>query len=181
MARGRDGHAWCEAYDKMAGHWILVDTTPSSGLPNYGKTGMLRIVWETFSFSWRRFQQAITKHNPLVWVAMGGEWIIERIWSFATSAWSIPTWALSVWLLIRWRRHAARRNNTLPYRHLLKEMQRFERSVSKGENRRKTNETWGEWANRISPALPAEQSALIHRTVQEYEGQRYKPQTRQCQ
>jgi transglutaminase-like putative cysteine protease len=172
MVRGRDGHAWCEAYDNGARRWILVDTTPSAGLPSYGKTGMLRIAWETASFSWRRFQQAITRHNPLVWVAMGGEWVIVEIWTFVTSGWSVPAWMLSLWLLIRWCRHMARRNVS-PYHELLKKMQRFERSVSKRESRRKANETWSEWAERISPALPAEQAALVLRTVREYEHQRY--------
>lgn len=34
MARRKDGHAWVEAYDSAAKHWVTVEATPSDGLPD---------------------------------------------------------------------------------------------------------------------------------------------------
>jgi transglutaminase-like putative cysteine protease len=34
IARRKDGHAWVEAYDREARHWVTVEATPEAGLPD---------------------------------------------------------------------------------------------------------------------------------------------------
>lgn len=69
LARRKDGHAWVEAYDRQTHQWVLVEATPSSGLPDRRDASWAAIWaerWRIWSESFRqRFQQFGT------WSALG--------------------------------------------------------------------------------------------------------------
>ena len=69
IARRKDGHAWVEAYDRQSRQWVLVEATPSNGLPDRRDASWAAAWaerWRIWSASFRqRFQQFGT------WSALG--------------------------------------------------------------------------------------------------------------
>ena len=65
IARRKDAHAWVEAYDSGLGRWVIVEATPSEGLPER-RTATWR---NELAQSWRAWSRAIRD-----FVAIYGTW-----------------------------------------------------------------------------------------------------------
>jgi len=72
-AKNTDAHAWAEAYDSERG-WILVESTPSSGVPQPTKTSWHRQIWDYLSLAVNSFRYEFTRG--------GWRWLAKRFLAF---------------------------------------------------------------------------------------------------
>ena len=62
LARNKDAHAWCEAWSDEAG-WILVEATPSAGVPQQEQRSRRDYAWDYAKQQWREFRNWIAHMN----------------------------------------------------------------------------------------------------------------------
>ncbi len=58
VARNQDAHAWVEAYDCDRG-WVLVEATPTNGVPDSTDSSTYRQMWDSLQASWQRFVASV--------------------------------------------------------------------------------------------------------------------------
>lgn len=181
--RERDGHAWCEAWDSSRSRWVLVETTPPSGLPGgYQQPAYHKLAFEWLRSLWKRFVYYLQNQNPLVLLATAGVWIYFRISNFIM----MPIGRLlvgGVVLLIiariwRKRRRVSVIDPDAKLRsRLIRKMQAHERRYATDARlRRKPEEPWEHWLRRISAELPVSQSKPLNDLLAEYQQLRYAPE-----
>lgn len=78
VARRKDAHAWVEAYDKDSQRWVLVESTPTGGVPIPSQTGRWQQRREAMSHFFQAVQDQVKRGNftkaawlvvlPLLWI-----------------------------------------------------------------------------------------------------------------
>jgi transglutaminase-like putative cysteine protease len=76
VARNRDAHAWVEALDHARG-WVLVEATPSQGIPASVTPSASQQLWDSFQASWQRFVAAV-RRDGIGAVAAAGIRLLKR-------------------------------------------------------------------------------------------------------
>ena len=113
IARNRDAHAWCEAWDPEAG-WFVVEATPASGLPEAaGESGAsrLREFWSMAVFQVKRLIDALRAGAwPVVLAAVAAlPGLLQAYWLPALVLAAVG--ALAIWW---WRRRRTRKRRAAP-------------------------------------------------------------------
>lgn len=150
VARNRDAHAWCEAYDPQQG-WTIVEATPASGIPQSTTTSVWQQWWEELKAAIARLQVYIGNRNwSLVW---------KTLWGSTTSVFTaLILIGLVIWLYkripwrLRWtiRRTRPRDRWEAALSDLLHVM---ERELHPFGWKRSASETLHQFANRVARDL----------------------------
>ncbi|MBI3920259.1 MAG: transglutaminase domain-containing protein [Armatimonadetes bacterium] len=179
VARHKDAHAWCEAYDGEKG-WVLVEATPPSGRPNESSSGNLAERWDTIKL---RFQELIARLRTQGMKGLG-MWILDRfrpllrlLLQNSTVSWVLRAGLLLLavgGILCRLRQRKVpppRDPNLQSLRRLLGQM---DRRLRKHDLVRRETETLQQFAERItSDGLPPEVSASLVSWYVEYASVRF--------
>ena len=165
VARNRDAHAWCEAFDPRQG-WVIVDPTPEDVLPEISHTSSYSQLSEVLTVTIRQF---------IVWLQEKGLESIARVGTFLivmapylilTTLVGIP---LGFGLRVLWRRprKGTVRPEVLALHRLLV---RVDRLAARWQISRLDGETLHQFANRLEatePEAPAA-SELLRRCAEWY-------------
>ncbi|MFV0443763.1 MAG: DUF3488 and DUF4129 domain-containing transglutaminase family protein [Planctomycetaceae bacterium] len=147
VARGRDAHAWIEAYNEDTGAWQIVECTPAAGVPSHQPQADTWSNW--WDARWHQLREAIHRANS------GG---LLGLFSLAAallfSPWGIAALGLLVvlvWFIRRGFRssveHVTRHEN--PFPALRKPLRRAEQLARRHGYRRRSQETLSQFANRL--------------------------------
>lgn len=179
VARHKDAHAWCEAYDGEKG-WVLVEATPPSGRPNESSSGDLAERWDTIKL---RFQELIARLRTQgikglgMWILDGFRPLLRLLLQKSLLGWVLragPLLLVVGWILCRLRQRKApppRDPNLQSLRRLLGQM---DRRLRKHDLVRGEAETLHQFAERItSDGLPPEVSASLRSWYLEYTSVRF--------
>jgi len=135
-ARGRDAHAWVEAYDDVRG-WVIVEATPDEGVPSRRRVTKPDVAATEVIASWFKLITQYFKSSPL-WIGL-----------FATVAMVIVAF---VWLYFR--TSASSRRLTYVRDPMYAEMHdlldRVDRFVRTFDLKRAENETFIQFSRRIA-------------------------------
>lgn len=179
--RERDGHAWCEAWDRASGRWILMEATPPGGLPGgFGQPGYHQLALEGIRSLWKRFVRRLQSQNPLILVAEAGIWVYFMIAAFlGTAIGRLAVAALAILIVVRMvrrRRHNQAGDPDARLRaRLIRRMRYLERRYTHSRLRRLPSEPWTTWAQRIAPVIPEPQSKRLRDLLEDYQKLRYAP------
>ncbi|WP_206028545.1 transglutaminase-like domain-containing protein [Thalassoroseus pseudoceratinae] len=156
VARNRDAHAWCEAFDPERG-WVIVEATPAGGVPQSVAVSGWRQWWEELKAAIVRLQVHIGDRNwSLVW---------RTLWGSVTSVFTALIFiGLVYWLYkrlpwrLRWKRAHARSQDQweLALENLL---QGVERDLQPLGWKRSASETLHQFALRLARPVEREPSA----------------------
>jgi hypothetical protein len=94
VARQRDAHAWVEAYDADSATWLLVEATPSAGVPEQREASLLAGMWDRVKFQLLRLRVMLHEEGwkgLLRWLGQLLAWLGLAL---------VLTWAGRVVLLI---------------------------------------------------------------------------------
>jgi transglutaminase-like putative cysteine protease len=94
VARQRDAHAWVEAYDAESATWLLVEATPSAGVPEQREASLLAGMWDRLKFQLLRLRVMLHEEGwkgLLRWLGQVLAWLGLAL---------VLTWAGRVVLLI---------------------------------------------------------------------------------
>ena len=143
LARNRDAHAWCEAYDGAAGTWFVVESTPSSGVPAGGQAGGWTGLADAVRLSLRRWQDAWRQRD------------LKADLAAASSRLASPATLLAIGLLAGslagWLRFRQRRTDDRPQlRPLTDVVERFDRFAARQGFARRPGETLRQFADRAA-------------------------------
>ncbi|MGC1276265.1 MAG: transglutaminase domain-containing protein [Planctomycetaceae bacterium] len=144
LARNAHAHAWCEAWDDDRG-WVIVEATPSAGVPSETSAPKHRQMWEYLSGRVEQFRYRFSEG--------GWTWLLRQVLAFlATPAGWVVIALVIAYVVIRWRmRRSSRAGPTVP--PLILEMNRLlarmDRRLSKAGVSRKPGETLSHFAQRV--------------------------------
>ncbi len=79
LVRGRDAHAWTEAWVRGVG-WVTCDATPGDGQPGDGPIGAWQTAFDRFEDLWLNFQDWLAGHPDLVQLVFGGVVVGVGLW-----------------------------------------------------------------------------------------------------
>ncbi len=180
VARERNGHAWAEVWDDAAGHWRLVEATPPSGMPDdFPSPSRFRLAFEGLAAAWRGMIDWIRNLNPLVALAEAGVWVYLWLRGILThpAAWLvIAGMVVGWWVRRRHRRRTRQLDETERLRQdLIRGMMRLERQNIPARLRRRIDEPWTLWQERVRNDLPAETTAKLNDLLDRYQNLRYRP------
>ena len=147
VARNRDAHAWCEAYDPQTG-WTIVEATPAGGVPQSSTISAWQQWWEELKAAIGRLKVHIANQNwKRVW---------HTLWGSATSGFTVMIlFGLGFWLYkrlpwrIRWSRRRIRPKDR--WEAALGDMlQRMENELQPFGWKRSASETLHQFAGRVA-------------------------------
>ncbi|WP_339728509.1 transglutaminase domain-containing protein [uncultured Gimesia sp.] len=166
IARNRHAHAWVEAWDDQQG-WVTVESTPSSGQPDYRTPGSARQYWESFIGQFSRLKAALQQ----------GQWIMA--FSEAQLPLALLVCGVALWFGFRWgirvcrrrlQERAAFRESPLHIQELHLLLAQMDRLMGKHQLIRKPGETLTQFSRRI-------QSQRVSEWYQIYASSRFMPET----
>ncbi len=182
VARQRDAHAWAEAWDEAEGRWVVVESTPGSGMPEVaGEISLLSNYIDYFKFKMQEIRVALGVRGLTglrVWLSDGlynfVQWLVTTVPGFIVLAF------FGVLLLMRsGRRISAYRNRaSLPayIKMLNHQLAAMDRRMSRMGLRRGSDETVRQFAYRIETSVDfkkAEKKKEIVSWYLDYERRRY--------
>lgn len=145
VARRKHAHAWAEAYDPVSGQWLVVESTPESGLPNTATVSRTQQRREALAFWWDGVRQRIRRWRP------------KQLLSIFTSPWlllgAVAVAALAAGSsLVSWRPGSRRRWNQTEEGNplLVGERRQMDRIMASRGLRRRDHETISQFADRIA-------------------------------
>ena len=176
VVRERQGHAWVEAWDAVAGTWFLVEATPGIGRPDSrGRVGFFRMMSDAVRFLWKRLLALIEEANPLQAVADAGTVIVQGVRRLLFSLWGgllLLTGILAYF--VRRRRRLREADEAVQVRHALAQTAAsLTRRLVPGALQRKTWESWDGWMARIGKELPAARRDGLAGWIEGYQQLRY--------
>jgi hypothetical protein len=176
VVRERQGHAWVEAWDAVAGTWFLVEATPGIGRPDSrGRVGFFRMMSDAVRFLWKRLLALIEEANPLQAVADAGTVIVQGVRRLLFSLWGgllLLTGILAYF--VRRRRRLREADEAVQVRHALAQTAAsLTRRLVPGALQRKTWESWDGWMARIGKELPAARRDELAGWIEGYQQLRY--------
>jgi len=155
VARYKDAHAWCEAYDDERG-WVTVEATPPAGVPAVERNSAFGAFWDSLKF--RRQELAVMIQTQGLrglgaWLLnrWGGVWALLQSW---TPAGLLAKLCLAVTGAVALRRLFARPRPVAPTDpdmakpHAL--LRRMDGWLSKQGRVRRADETVHQFARRIA-------------------------------
>ena len=177
VVRERQGHAWVEAWDAVAGTWFLVEATPGIGRPDSrGRVGFFRMMSDAVRFLWKRLLALIEEANPLQAVADAGTVIVQGVRRLLFSLWGgllLLTGILAYF--VRRRRRLREADEAVQVRHALAQTAAsLTRRLVPGALQRKTWESWDGWMARIGKELPAARRDELAGWIEGYQQLRYR-------
>ncbi len=180
VARERNGHAWAEAWDDAAGHWRLVEATPPSGMPDdFPLPSRTRLAFEGLAAAWRGLIEWFRSLNPLVALAEAGVWVYLLLRGILAhpAAWLVMAGMIVGWWMRRRQRRCGRQlDETERLRQaLIRGMMRLERQKVPARLRRRMDEPWTLWQERVRNDLPTETTAKFNDLLDRYQNLRYRP------
>lgn len=180
VARERNGHAWAEAWDDAAGHWRLVEATPPSGMPDdFPPPSRFRVAFEGLAAAWRGVINWIRNLNPLVALAEAGVGVYLLFRGILThpAAWLVMAGIVVGWWVRRRHRRRGRQLDEIDRlrRDLIRGMLRLERQKVPARLRRRMDEPWTLWQERVADYLPDETAAKLCDLLDRYQDLRYRP------
>ncbi len=187
MARERNAHAWCEAWDVEEGRWQLVEATPAAAMPEaFARPHGVRLLVDALAVGWRALVEALRTANPLLAVASAGVWLYLRGRDLlATPAGMLLAGGAVVWFLLLRRRAVRRRQAgdaaTRRRAELTAAMARLERRRVPAALRRRADEPWTHWLRRVADRLPPDRAAHLWRLTEQYQTLRYGPEVDEAQ
>ncbi len=176
VVRERQGHAWVEAWDAVAGTWFLVEATPGIGRPDSrGRVGFFRMLSDAVRFLWKRLLALIEEANPLQAVADAGTVIVQGVRRLLFSLWGgllLLTGILAYF--VRRRRRCREADEAVQVRQALAQTAAsLTRRRVPGALQRKTWESWDGWLARIGKELPAARRDELTGWIEGYQQLRY--------
>lgn len=181
VARERDGHAWCEAWDEVTGRWRLVEATPPGNLPGgFDSPHAGRLLWEAISGYWRNFIAWLVAQNPLVVLAEAGVWVYFQGARLLRTplGFGVMVFFFSGIASLVWRRRRGRRSGVEPVERLrarlIRAMARIERRRVPSALRRRADEPWSDWIGRVSDQLPPVRRQRLTGLLKSYQALRYR-------
>lgn len=137
IARNRDAHAWCEAWDAEMG-WFVVEATPAGGLPEAARGDGANRIRDFFSMLSLQFRRLVAAVRQGAWAAAGGvvTAMVMGIARFVRDLWwlalalvlaAVAVWRLRVYFRSRVFRSPATTGTELERQlvHQLRSMDRF--------------------------------------------------------
>ena len=158
VARNAHAHAWCEVWDEHRG-WVIVEATPSAGVPGSEATPWHKQMWEYLSGELARFRHQFREE--------GWPWLLRQVLAFLATP---PGWivlALIVaYIFIRWRMQRTGPSGpslTPAVRDLNALLSRMDRRLARTGLTRKPGETLLQFADRIDAETGGQASADWYR------------------
>ncbi|MCA9069299.1 MAG: transglutaminase domain-containing protein, partial [Planctomycetaceae bacterium] len=146
VARNRDAHAWVEAYDEEIQGWVIVEATPSEGVPTLHESESP--WWESLRDDWRKFQVFVAQGR---WNRAG--WLLLSSWLLVVFVLLVAGFALYLTLRIRsrWPRKKAPIEELSPeILEMRKLLERMDQQLQHHGLLRHGGETLHQFAARIS-------------------------------
>ena len=94
VIRNKYSHAWAEAWDKERGRWVIVEATPSAGIPQNPNLSELTQLWNYIQDRYQVFRVRLYQG--------GGMWLLRAILSSRLV--QILLGLAAIWILMRVRR-----------------------------------------------------------------------------
>ncbi len=183
VARLEHAHAWAEAYDPVAGRWLLVEATPPGGQPSVSSRLSTPGLWlEWLRMAWRTFLARLQRGEISEALARAGGWLWHGVVNVARDWWGWWVGGVGVGLLALWRfwrrRLAAQMGPEL--RRLRQIRRRFEAVARRHGLWRAEHETLAEFAERVAVADFAGAAELVV-LLRAYQRLRFQPAARSMQ
>ena len=164
LARDADAHAWVEVWDSRFDRWLLLETTPASGVPTGGEHGGLGGQVDAWRMAIRRFARA--------WETMD---VRTEVFDLANSIASTQ-FLLGIGIacgllaaLLRWRQRGERLD---PRRERMRQMRlAIEQRLARSGLDREDSETLSDFADRVADAGRTDAAAWLRSLVRV----RYRP------
>jgi hypothetical protein len=177
VVRARDGHAWCEAWDAVAGGWRRIEATTSGGLPvGLPPPGKLRAWLEACSIGIRNVIDWARELNVLAWLAEAGAMtfmVIEDVLRTTPGKLAAAFLIAAGFALAWWRRRRiAPGAEDLLRIELEQSMKRLAAKRFPQRDQRRVAETWTEWLNRTVDATNQREAQEL---VDDYHHHRFTP------
>jgi protein-glutamine gamma-glutamyltransferase len=177
VARQRDAHAWVEAYDADSSTWILVEATPSAGVPEQREASLLDGLWDRIKFQLLRLRVMLHQEG---WKGLV-RWLGQLLAWLGLAL--VLTWAGRVVLLVfavllarriirRIRRRAGRARRRRQLDPVLLELSGLLASMDRLMARKGLQRRPSETLHRFAARLPGEHEAQA-RWYQRYAAIRY--------
>ena len=149
VARNRDAHAWVEAFDPEQG-WVVVEATPSSGVPQEASASAASQLWDTLRARWQRLVAAIRRDGMSAVLGMLGRWFV-RPWFLAVLL--VVAAAIALRWLLRLRRQKPARPRDPCLGQLERLLNEMDRRWRKAGLAHQPHETLHQFAERVTSAV----------------------------
>ncbi|QDT31006.1 transglutaminase family protein [Thalassoglobus polymorphus] len=173
VARRKDAHAWVEAYDSEEQRWVLVESTPETGVPSPSQTDVWQNRREAVAHYCRSLQDKFVRGNYL-----------QALWFLLQPLmWGIVAIGVGIGLQLLLKRRV-RRDPTLEFDEseewpdLVIERQKMDKMMSRIGFQREPGETSTRFAERIALDLEGAHAARLADWYRQYTVCRYRPGTR---
>lgn len=95
IARRKDAHAWVEAYDDEQGRWVIVESTPSAGVPQPRETAGASAWTSSLSLAFIRLQNALMRveWNWILGFGLGTSLLVSLFYFAFKMAWVPWKWS----------------------------------------------------------------------------------------
>lgn len=185
LARLKHAHAWAEAYIPETRRWLLVESTPATGIPSgVQQAGFLAAVKDWIQVCWINLLAKL-KRGYIAEILVQSLVAVGRfLWFCVADPFRGPL--LLILAVLAVRRYARRRQRHVPEDTLLPPEKQRLQGILVGiqqhirrvlGNERPPEATLREWAQQIAPAATPQSQTIIHELFNEYEQLRYRQAT----
>lgn len=169
IARHQDAHAWVEAWDAAQRQWVIVESTPSEGLPAPADID----VWQQRREAMAQFFRSIqdnARHGHYITLA----WALLKPGLIILAGFTFLTVLGQLVVRITWANTKARKIDR-PQTELMSERAAMDRHLEKCGIKRDDSETTTQFANRIAAEHRLAQAVEISNWYLKYTECRYRP------
>jgi transglutaminase-like putative cysteine protease len=148
VARNRDAHAWVEAHDSDRG-WVLVEATPTGGLPEPTPSSAFRQMWDSLQANWQRFVASVRQNgiSAIAWSVAG---LFRRPVTLVVLFLAASAFALRRFIRRRRSTRTVEQNPLVLRLHTL--LRQVDRRCGKAGLVRQPHETFHQFARRVESA-----------------------------
>lgn len=182
LARLKHAHAWAEAYIPETESWVLVESTPATGIPNgVQRAGFLAAVKDAIQLWWMHLLAKL-KRGYIAEVVLQSLIAVGRLVWFCVAS-PLRGSLFLILALLALRRYTRRRQQHAPDDILLPPEKRRLQNILAGlqqhirrvlDCERPPETTLREWAQQIAASATPQSQTIIHELFSEYEQLRYR-------